>query len=223
MTTPDTAPPNWTSKGHTYAQLMEAARGSVAADGGFIDPAKWRAYKSLRRAPDWYVAVLGHARRHTDLDLHALLIADRLDLDPPLPAWLAERRAAEATARADADAARAALRERLDEEWTRLREALPVPAGCYYNYSGPNHVEGFEQGAVHIVLAADLTAGRLTRARGDALCTTPSTRRHQHFALDGGQDAATRRPTCKACITTACRLTGATASTLLAHTRGRGR
>jgi len=196
-----------------YADLHARATASAAADGWFVDPVKFRRWQSLHRGHDWTISVLGHNQQHSLVEIHMLLIADDWNLQPPLPRWLTEQRAEqqrrEAARRAANDARIAALRG----EWTSLWTALPVPVTVAYNYSGPNHREGWCQGAAHILAAADLRAGRLHRVAGSALCTVSSNAKHQDFA--DGQPPEDRWPTCKACLRTASRLTGCDVSTLL--------
>lgn len=196
-----------------YESLTARAAASVRADGGLVDPAKLRKVERLARPQDWRLAVLGHADRPSLIEMHLLLLADEAGVNPPLPADIIEQRAViEARRRADNDAA-ATRRRTISAEWSALVKALPVPVGVAYNYSGPNHLENWTQGADHVILRADLTAGRLHRKAGQALCTTPSTDGHQLF--DEPDEPDQRTPTCKACIRIACRVAGLTAPTMI--------
>lgn len=200
-----------------YADLRAAAELSVRADGGFVDPAKLGREQNLGRGHDWRISVLGHSSRTTLVELHMLLIADERGIEPPLPEWLAAHRA-ERQAKRDAEqAAYAAQIAALEAEWAALWKALPVPVTVAYNYSGPNHYETWTQGAVHILVSEDLNVGRLHRPKRSALCSVPSNRGHQDFAHDISDND--RCPSCKACIRTACRLTGLEAPTLLTQRR----
>lgn len=198
-----------------YATLLADAQASVRADHGFVDPVKMRKAQSLRRGHDWRISVVGHAGRTTLVEMHLLLLADERDLTPPLPGWLAKQRAEDAAREAEAEARRQARHAALWADWTALHEALPVPVGVAYNYSGPNHLESWTQGAVHILVADELRVGRLARSAGEALCTTPSSRKHQIF--HGLTPPADRLPSCKTCIRAAMRLTGLSADTLLTY------
>lgn len=198
-----------------YEELLAAAEAAYRADGGFVNPAKIRDYDSLDRSHDWFVAVLGHGGNLsscTTVEMHLALIADQRGINPPLPAWLTEQRAAQ---KAEQDAKDAAYRERqrlLNTEWDALKSALPVNVVAAYNYSGPRHEEYYQSGANHILLRADLTVGRLVRRAGDALCTTPSSARHQIF-VDPGEEGGW--PSCKTCLRTAARLANVQTPTLL--------
>lgn len=61
------------------------------------------------------------------------------------------------------------------------------------------HLDGYQQGADHIVVLADLDAGRLHRKAGDPLCWAPS-RAHElrHVGANVGDEK--RIPDCKACV-----------------------
>jgi hypothetical protein len=199
-----------------YAGLRAMAEESVRLDNRFVDPVKMRMLERIGRGGDWRLSVLGHGAQRTLLDLHMLLLAHGQDIVPPPPKWLADIRAAQAAAEAAREEARQARLAALAGEWDALWKALPVPVTVAYNYSGPNHLEGWCQGAVHILVAEGLRAGRLHRAVGDALCTTPSSGKHQLF--DGGSVPPDQRwPTCKTCLRAAARLTGLTADVLLSQ------
>lgn len=197
-----------------YGQLLAEAQAADRRDGHFIDPAKWRDFESLPRSSDWLIAVIGHAdtRAMSKVEMHLALIAHRRGIDPPLPQWLIDKRAAQ---RAEEDAKSAARRERqrlLNTEWEALKAALPVDVVAAYNYSGPRHEEYYQSGADHILLRGDLSAGRLVRRAGDALCTTPTSSRHQIFIDPDDENSL---PSCKTCLRTANRLTKVDTPTLL--------
>lgn len=197
-----------------YADLHTQAAASVAADGHFVDPAKLHRWQNLHRDSDWTISVIGHNRPPSLVEMHMLLLADDRNLQPPLPQWLADRRAEQRRQAAAQQAAYQARMTALEDEWTALWKALPVPITVAYNYSGPNHLETWTQGAVHIILGEELHVGRLHRVAGWALCTVSSNVKHQDFG-GGGVPPESRWPTCKACLRTASRLTGRDVSTLL--------
>lgn len=208
---PEQPPPTYPE----YAGLLADAEESVRRDGMFIDPAKLHRYQLLRRPFDWCRSILGHDRAPSVVEMHLILLADERGIDPPLPAWLAERRAAQ-KAKADAEKAEydARIRARSDA-WAALAAALPVSVTLAYNYSGPNHYETYAQGAVHIILLEELRVGRLHRVADWALCTTNSAARHQHFPWPD-TNGEHGWPTCRACVRQACRITGLEAPALMA-------
>lgn len=191
-----------------YEGLRAMAEESVRRDGRFIDPVKRRMYALLPGGYDWRVSVLGHDRSVGLVDMHMLLLAHGQDVEPPMPAWLAELRAKARESVRRQRAEFAARLRALDEAWELIWRKLPVRVGVAYNYSGPNHYESYQQGAVHILLINQgVQVGRAVRSQGGAMCTTRSTARHQVWA-DMGDPPDKRVPTCKACIRFAARVAG---------------
>ncbi len=189
-----------------YAGLRALAEESVRRDGDFVDPVKLRMRESSRRDRDWAISVVGDGRRGL-VELHMLLLAEGQDINPPLPGWLAEARAAAAEKnRAEEQAWQDRLRA-LEDAWRAIYEKLGFAVGVAYNYSGPHHYETYTSGAVHILTWVDLNRGRLVRPVGAPLCWTPSRAGHLEFA-DRGDPADRRVPTCKACIRSAAKLAG---------------
>jgi hypothetical protein len=174
-----------------------------AAASPFIDPALFRAAEAmLPRVPaDWLDRVIGRAgvswRHLSNAELALAVSAYRADIDY-LAALTTERhrqreaaqRAADAEARAQARAERA--------EWAALAARLPVPVEVWHNWTA-RHLDGYEQGAGHIVVLEDLTVGRFHRPARHPLCWTPS-RTHplRHVTPNVGDER--RLPDCKACI-----------------------
>jgi hypothetical protein len=190
-----------------YEGLRALATESLRLDHRFIDPVKFRMYEGLRRDRDWRLSVLADDRSKGELRMHVLLLAAGQDIDPPMPVWLAEQRAQEEAARRDREEKAAGRVRALDAAWDSIWKALPQQIGVAYNYSGGMHYESYQSGAVHIILTEPLTIGRAQRVKGWAMCTTPSSVRHQYFA-DGGDPPTERRATCKACLRTAATVAG---------------
>jgi hypothetical protein len=69
------------------------------------------------------------------------------------------------------------------------------------------HLDGYEQGADHIVVTETLYVGRLYRQADRTLCWTPS-RAHElrHVGPYYAPDDDKRIPNCKACLRTAERI-----------------
>lgn len=209
---------DWPTVRPTYPEfegLLEMAQESVRRDGSFIDPVKMRMVQQLPRRSDWATAVLGGNYSNNLLGMHMLLLAHGQDIDPPLPAWLAELREKQAEARRRQEAEAAALLAKQYGVWELLWRRMPVLVSVAYNYSGPRHTETYTSGAVHVLLLSDLTFGKMRRVKGWALCTTESAVRHQLFA-GYGDHPSTRLPSCKACIRTACRIVGVDRDEVLA-------
>jgi hypothetical protein len=171
----------------------------------------------MRRPWDWRIAVLGNSGRTTLLEMHLLLIADKRGIDPPLPAWLAEKRASEAVALEAKRSARAAVAQARETEWKALVAALPVEIKVAHNYESHRHLENYVQGGDHILVTVDFAHGRLHRSAGSSFCETPSYSHNLYFPHWDGPDE--RWPTCKKCIRAACRITGLDAPTLLGEVK----
>ena len=189
------------------AVLREQA---TAASSPFIDPALYRAAEALMHLADseWLTRVLGREvavpwRRMPNADLALVVAAIRADREH-LEALAAFRRAArDAAAAAGRDEReRAAQAER--DQWTALAAALPVPVAVWHNWTA-RHLDGYEQGADHIVVLAALDAGWFRRPARRPLCWTPS-RDHplRHVTPNVGDER--RLPDCKACLRHAARL-----------------
>lgn len=190
-----------------FEGLLALATESVRRDGGFVDPVKIHMWQRLPRHSDWATSVLGDIDGNGLVGMHMLLLAAGQGIDPPLPAWLARRREEQAAVRRREEEAYYARVGQQFEAWASLWRRLPVYVGVAYNYSGPHHYETYTSGAVHIIVCADFTHGRVVRRKGQALCTTASVARHQLFA-DFGDHPAGRVATCKACLRLAARVVG---------------
>ena len=188
--------------------LDEAVLAAMRADAEakaspFIDPALLRKAEVVLTGIDagWLERVVGHpvpSWRHLN---HAemLLAVRATETDAEHLGALAEvertklaqqRQTAAASAQAKARAAAA--------QWQRLREQIPVPVAVQHNWTA-RHLDGYEQGADHIVVLEDLAVGRLRRAAGTPLCQTPS-RAHQQRHVSGSVSDERRLPDCKACL-----------------------
>jgi hypothetical protein len=158
--------------------VLAAMRADAEAKASpFIDPALLRKAEVVLAGIDagWLERVVGHpvpSWRHLN---HAemLLAVRATETDAEHLGALAEvertklaqqRQTAAASAQAEARAAAA--------QWQRLREQIPVPVAVQHNWTA-RHLDGYEQGADHIVVLEDLDIGRLRRAAG----TAPRSRR----------------------------------------------
>jgi hypothetical protein len=183
-----------------YAQLLADAEEAMAADGPFIDPIKLRRVRRMERSWDWKTAVLGHAGDGTAtvLDMFLLLLADKRGLKPPLPQWLVDRRAAEASA----DAARQAAYQRIDDRdqagWEKTLADCTVEVVVRRNgharaRNGRLHNLG------HVVPQVDAVSQQGRRARrhpaGRAACESET--RATPLDLSGGEGGPA---TCDRCL-----------------------
>jgi len=181
----------------------------------FIDPALLREAEALIHLAndEWLARVLGHTvdryqglaawRYLTQAELALTVRAINTDR-AHLEAVAAERRAAQERVRAEQATEAAAARQAERDGWEALRARLPVPVQVCHNWTA-RHLDGYEQGADHIVVMADLHARRLHRTTRSPLCWTPS-RAHElrHVTPNVGDDE--RIPDCKACLRHAERL-----------------
>jgi hypothetical protein len=188
--------------------LDEAALAALRADAEasaspVADPALLRKAGLALAGIDaaWLERVVGHPARSWRYLSHAemLLAVRAAEADAEHLAALAEaahtkltreRQAASATARAKAQAAAA--------QWQRLRDQLPVPVTVQHNWTA-RHLDGYEQGADHIVVLENLDAGRLRRVAGTPLCQTSSRAREQRHVYGNTGDER-RLPDCRACL-----------------------
>lgn len=192
----------------TLARLRAEAR---AAASPFIDPALLREASSLLPAVDldWLGRVTGHPvaswRTLDNAGLHLAVAAVKADAEH-LEAVRAQRRDEELHKTALLLAKRGTAAQATRDAWKALRSRLPVPVAVCHNWTA-RHLDGYEQGADHIVILADLDAGRLHRKAGDPLCLTPS-RVHELRYVGGNAGDEKRLPTCKACLRHAEKLAG---------------
>lgn len=183
---------------------LAGMRAEAAADRSpFIDPATFREAQVVLAGidPAWLDRVAGHPVRSwghlTSAELTVAVRAAKADA-AYLRAVVDERAARareESQRRAEADAA---VAQAIRAAWEALRERLPVPVAVCHNWTA-RHLDGYEQGADHIVVLSDLDAGRLHRKANHPLCWTPS-RDHElrHVGANAGDE--TRVPDCKACL-----------------------
>ena len=91
------------------------------------------------------------------------------------------------------------------EAWAALREMLPFPVKVRHNWT-KRHYEFYVQGNDHIVVLEDISAGRLTRRRGECLCETPSRAYSLRHVTSGGDEDEKRIPYCRTCLRIAGRI-----------------
>lgn len=211
---------HWSTFTRLRADEITALRERARRDGGLVDPRLLRSHSQrMEAAPRrWAHAILGRPYRGTRVDTWTafLTLAYALDVEPeppvdPIRTALAEQHHQQ---QQQQRIEQQQQQEQAAAAWAALRAKLPVPVRVLYNYSGGLHLESYSSGADHIVLDADLHAGRITRAANTALCSTPSALRRQVFAHETRfANDDTRLPTCRACLRTAVRVGGAAEST----------
>lgn len=183
-----------------YQQLRADAEAAVKAAGSFVDPIKLRKVMHLKRSWDWKTAVLGYVGDGTGtlLEMQLLLLADERDLDPPLPQWLVERRAADA----HADEQRAAKRKARDDAdqdaWEKVLAGCAVDVVVRRNGTARPR-NGYLHNLGHVVPTADAESGHGRQRRrhpaGRAVCE--SERRARPLDLSGGDGGPA---TCDRCL-----------------------
>jgi hypothetical protein len=191
----------------TTLALMRAEAATEA--GPFVDPALIREVKTipLYRDLKWLSWVIGrpvptsHGLSHAELIL--AIRAFKADAEH-LRVRAEHRQAAHDRAqRAAAEKIEADVQADRDR-WLTIRSRLPVPVEVQHNWTA-RHLDGYEQGADHIVVLDDLNVGRLHRAASSPLCWTPSRARElRHVSGYTGDEP--RLPDCKACLRHAERL-----------------
>lgn len=206
---------HWSTFTRMSSVQIDALRARAHSESGLVDPRLLRTYSQrVDAAPRrWAHAILGRPYRGTRVDSWTafLTLAHALDVEPeppvdPIRTALVEQHHQQQEQQRVAEQQQ---HERAVAAWAALRVKLPVPVRVLYNYSGGLHLESYSSGADHIVLDADLHAGRIARAVNTALCSTPSALRRQVFAHETRfPDDDVRLPTCRACLRTAARVTG---------------
>jgi hypothetical protein len=180
-------------------QVRELARARCPR---FADPA--RLYPSAgvarRRGPDWVVAVLGRpvcGRRMTQVEEYMLIVADEMNLDPPLPELIFRWRDDSAAPGAGRDAPSEAAARRDRERSEAALAACQVPVEKRPNTHGRRTPRGVHSGhLVHFVPVADAISGRSRRhVAGRALCETPGRRKPRVLGEPTDQPA-----TCMSCL-----------------------
>lgn len=178
------------------------ADAATAADP-FTDPAVFRKAQAILPAADrqWLEEIIGHPvpswTRLSGAELTLAVMAAEADA-AHLAALREQQAAARQAAQREQAARAAATAQAARHAWETLRASLPVPVDVCHNWTA-RHLDGYEQGADHIVVREDLHAGRVHRPAGRPLCWTPSRARElRHVHPNCGDE--TRIPDCKACL-----------------------
>jgi hypothetical protein len=173
-----------------------------------VEPAAIPGHRALiaRRGADWCTAVLGYPFPGygpggvSVLEMHLLVLADRAELDPPLPEVVLRWRAEAAELRAARERERQAAADRDAHAWQQTRTGCPVPVRVLATASGRRTSHPWREALRHVVPDLDAYNGdprrpRLHRA-GRPLCETPGRVRPLRLA-----DQPTDQPaTCVRCL-----------------------
>jgi hypothetical protein len=196
------------------AVLAAVTAAAHAEAGPFVNPALLPAATRIANSTplDWQSAVLGRPvapggiRAVSWAEAVVLLRAANVDADH-LSGREAQQRAQAVARERERQAAWATQAEVAQLAWEQLRAALPVEVRVRHNWS-IGHYDGHATGKDHVVVVAELRAGRLHRAAWMTLCQTP--RRDQDLrALDrdpASTYAEERVPNCQGCLKVARRL-----------------
>jgi hypothetical protein len=194
------------------AELRDDMRRETALTGDLVDPRRWRHIETWWRIDlrEWAEAILGRAipepRRISWRDWVLLDLAHTAEPTPPPPPLLTASRARHYALAEQQERELAERHQAKIDDWKALRAALPVKVVVVHNYTSARHLDGYVQGAEHILLTEELHRGRLHREVGQALCFSPSKARDQRYLSlrDAGDDD--RLPSCASCLRTARRL-----------------
>lgn len=194
----------------TDAVLAELRADAARHDSNaFIDPALLRQAERLLPLVDhdWLERVIGGPVRGwrwlNNGGLHLAVQAAKVDAAHLAAVTDARNAAAQEQNRLVGEAALAARQAKV-HEWAALRDRLPFPVVVWHNWTA-RHLEGYEQGADHIVLLEDFVAPWFTRDKRRPLCWTPS-RSHPLRYVHGNTGDEKRVPTCKVCLRRAAKL-----------------
>lgn len=184
-----------------YPALLEKAVRSVPA---FVDPANIYPAQPVvdRRGGDWCTAVLGFPfaglRRLSRAQNQLLIVADAADVDPPLPDWIVEGRAAGDRYRAAREDAKSRQADRDAATWRAALAAATVRVEVRPG-SRPRTRSATTEYLGHAVPLFDAYSGTRTirtHPAGRALCESPN--RTRPLALGSTID---RPATCDRCLT----------------------
>lgn len=183
----------------TYPEYEELrARAAVIARRP-VDPRGISAKHGLAARYDWCLAVLGrpcHGLGYiSSVDAELLVLADEAGINPPLPSWVLEERAAAERARAERDARAKAVDDAMRARWDEARARCQVEVEVRRNGHARAHHGGRHQ-LGHVVPKVDARSGKSRRhSAGRALCE--SERRARPLDLSGGEGGPA---TCVRCL-----------------------
>jgi hypothetical protein len=194
--------------------LADIIQDAAAHRSPFIDPKLLRDAEQVAylATDEWLSRVIGRPvtapawRRFSNLELAVMVHAIRVDRAHLEALADAQRAEWDRQARERAEEGRAAAQAEWDG-WVALRGRLPVPVVVEHNWTA-RHLDGYEQGADHIVVLEPLHVGRLHREAAHPLCWTPSRAHQLRHVGHAFSDDERRVPDCKACLRHAGRLAG---------------
>ncbi|MGW2550090.1 hypothetical protein [Streptomyces sp. NPDC001635] len=159
-----------------YDLFHEIRAHAERKSGGPLDPADVQRMDEVsgRRGPDWCTAVMGRyfhgVPRISTTEGWMLIIADELQLDPPLPPSIVEERRIAEEARKQREARAKERRQREQERWETAKAKAPVDLTPMEN---TRHT-GVGGSLRHAVPAVELISGRSRKHKADrGLCETP--------------------------------------------------
>jgi hypothetical protein len=202
----------------TFDELA-ALRANVSGNGSFIDPRALRVVQATGFHDEWATAVLGrpYPGWNRVKPWEITLLANALAAEPNRPVPAAERIRREAFERAQTEYRQAEAQRETERRaaWHGLRVRLPVPVTVGHNWTMV-HTGSHQSGREHIVVQADLRAGRFHRETQQVLCETPAKRTRRSArngtdrdplrGVDRSDDGQDRIPTCAACLRIADRI-----------------
>lgn len=188
-----------------YTEVREAAR---AEFGPFVSPKELDELTAVihSRCDDWYAAVLGkpvaNPFRVPVAEARMLIIADRRDLNPPLPQRIQRWRTEDAKRRAAEQQRRDQLAEAAWQRWAEALAQCAVEVEVRPNTRGGRREWRHDGPLRHVVALTDARSGRSRHhPAGRALCETP--RRAKPLQL--GEPVA-HPATCRRCLEHATRI-----------------
>ncbi len=191
----------------TYPEYAEIRAEAERRKGPFVDP--FDVHSRIpnligRRGHEWALSVLGREywgpQSLYPVDLQLLKIADERDLNPPLPQWVVDARAAAKVREKERADRLAAFRQRDRDAWQALLPGVVVDLDVYTNTTQRVR-NGFADYLAHAVPKQDAYSGvrtvRTHRA-GRALCETET--RPKPLSLHYSPEPAGTPVTCRRCL-----------------------
>lgn len=186
---PQPAEPEYPEYDQVLAEAERSSRGP-------LDPQKPKEMEEVaaRRGHDWCTGVIGRSFAGVAhipcADGFMLLIADRLDLEPPVPRRIAEEKRAFNEQRDQDRARRAEERQQDLERWTLALASCLVKVDVRANLN-----RGGARGRLHATPDVAVRSNRGVHPAGQALCEAERTPRRLGDPIPDGV------ATCRSCVT----------------------
>jgi hypothetical protein len=179
-----------------YPEYEQVRAEAERRSRGPIDPQKLREMEEVaaRRRSDWCTAVIGRTFAGIAyipyVDAFMLLVADEMNLEPPVPQRIAESRRLFDEQRAQDQARRDEQREQERQRWELALASCPVKVDVRANLN-----RGSSRSLLHATTDVPVRSDRGVHPAGRALCE------HKRNPRRLGEPIADGVATCRSCVT----------------------